>query len=54
MTARVHGEGPKVLERVLEGGILGHERITYATVTGEQEKTPQNGKSQGETRKLEL
>jgi hypothetical protein len=38
MTARAAGEGPKVLERVLEGGIWRRERITYANVTGEQEK----------------
>lgn len=38
MTARVRGEDLMVLERVSEGGIRERKRITYATVTGEQEK----------------
>jgi hypothetical protein len=53
MTARVPGENPKVLERVLEGGIWGHERIKYATVTEEQGQLLGRGEGQRETWKPE-
>jgi hypothetical protein len=46
MTVRVDGEDPNVLERVQEGGIHRRERITYATVTGEQENFRQTAKGQ--------